>query len=491
VVARLRTLPFLMPAAAGFFATAAVVAAPRGATLIVALAVVSGVVAFHKQLLSWRWLLGGLFLMILFIPVRRYTLGGSNGSFQLEPYRLLVMFILLAWGLTLLADRRMRVRRTGLEGPLALIAFATLASVGVNITSIEGMGVRSDVIKSTMFFISFLIVFYVIATVAPKLSDIEYLMKVMVFGGAVVAVAAIVEARTGFNVFNHLSRPFPFLKQNVVQNIADDVTGFERGGRARVYASAEHPIALSAALVMLLPLALYLARKTGERRWMAAGLVLCIGTIGTLSRTGVLMLVTMTLVFLWLRFRETIRFWPAFILMLGAVHFVMPHTLGILKSSFFPTGGLVAEQSSDPNSTRVQGRLAKIRPTITEIKKDPVFGLGFGSQIVTGPKTNALILDNQWLGTLRETGFLGLFAWVWLTVRIIRRSARAAKEDDSTRGLLIVALLSSFVACAVGMLTFDTLGFIQVSFILFAIMAFLAVTLRTPPEGKPRNAAAA
>ena len=218
------------------------------------------------------------------------------------------------------------------------------------------------------------------------------------------------------------------------------------------------------------------------------GLVLCVGTIGTLSRTGVLMLLTMTLVFLWLRFRETIRFWPAFILMLGAVHFVMPHTLGILKSSFFPQGGLVAEQSSDPNGTRVQGRLSKISPTLDQIKRDPIFGVGFGSQIVSGPQTNALILDNQWLGTLRETGFLGLFAWVWLTVRVIRRASRTAKEDDSPRGLLIVGLLSSFIACSVGMLTFDTLGFIQVSFIFFAILAFIGVVLRTPPDRDPRAA---
>ncbi len=102
--------------------------------------------------------------------------------------------------------------------------------------------------------------------------------------------------------------------------------------------------------------------------------MLAVGTIGTVSRTGILMLLTMGLVFLWLRPRETIRFWPAMLLMLLAVHFVMPHTLGILKSSFFPQGGLVAEQTSDPGSTRVQGRVAKIRPTLNLIKKDPLFG---------------------------------------------------------------------------------------------------------------------
>jgi polysaccharide biosynthesis protein PslJ len=477
VGARLRTLPVLLPATAGFLATAAVVAMPRGATVVVALAVAASVVAFHRTLLSWRWLLGALFLMILFVPIRRYTLGGTSGSFQLEPYRILVAFIIAAWGLSILAERRTRVRRTGFEGPLAMIAFSMLASVGFNTSAIQGLGVTSDVIKSTTFFASFLIIFYIIASVARRTAEIDYLIKVLVCGGTVVAIAAIVEARTGFNVFNHLSKPFPFLKDNTLPDISGDLTGFERGGQARVYASAEHPIALSAAFVMLLPLALYLARKTGQRRWTACGIVLGVGTLGTVSRTGVLMLLAIGVVFLVLRFRETIRFWPLLPVLLLAVHFAMPHTLGILKSSFFPQGGLIAEQSSDPQSTRVQGRVAKIRPTLNQIKQDPLFGVGFGSQIITGPRTNALILDDQWLGTLRETGIVGLFAWLWLTISVIRRGARAAREDDSSRGLLLVALVASFTACAVGMLTFDTLGFVQVTFIFFAIMAFIAMTL--------------
>src|SRR5256885_14587779 len=58
---------------------------------VVAVAVsgVVGVATFHRTLFSWRFLFGALFLLIFFVPVRRYTLGGSL-SFQLEPYRLLV-----------------------------------------------------------------------------------------------------------------------------------------------------------------------------------------------------------------------------------------------------------------------------------------------------------------------------------------------------------------------------------------------------------------
>ncbi len=62
---------------------------------------------------SWRWLLGVLILIILFIPIRRYTLPG-NLPFQLEPYRCCrpVRARLVP---SLLVDPPRAFRRTGFE----------------------------------------------------------------------------------------------------------------------------------------------------------------------------------------------------------------------------------------------------------------------------------------------------------------------------------------------------------------------------------------
>ncbi len=76
---------------------------------------------------------------------------------------------------------------------------------------------------------------------------------------------------------------------------------------------------------------------------------------------------------------------------------------------------------------------------------------------------------------------MGLIAWIWLVVSLVRRGAREAKEDHSPRGLLLVAMTASLAACSVGMLTFDALGFIQVAFLFFTILALMAVVLRPPP----------
>ena len=55
-----------------------------------------------------------------------------------------------------------------------------------------------------MFLLSFVVVLYLTVSGVRRLADVDFLARCLVAGRRVVAVFAIVEARTGFNVFNHL-----------------------------------------------------------------------------------------------------------------------------------------------------------------------------------------------------------------------------------------------------------------------------------------------
>jgi O-antigen ligase len=204
------------------------------------------------------------------------------------------------------------------------------------------------------------------------------------------------------------------------------------------------------------------------------------------------MFVVVGLVFLWLRPREVRRLWPALVLAPVVIHFLLPGTLGSIKHSFFPAGGLVAEQESKPGEVG-SGRLADIGPALQEWKQEPLVGLGFGTRVIEGashgPRAN--ILDNQWLSSLIETGAVGIFGWLWFFIRAVRRFGAEAKRDDSARGWLLASIAAGVAAYAVGMLTFDAFAFIQVTFLLFifvglgsAVMAErptpLAVPVRRP-----------
>jgi hypothetical protein len=445
-----------------------------------------GVVALvalrRSPFIGWPRLIATLILIILFIPIRRYALPGGL-PFQLEPYRVFVALLTLGWGASLLVDPQARVRRTGFEGPLFLIVASAFASVVANPGRVAATS--TDVNKALMFLLSYMLVLYLLASTIRRLDTIDFLAKTLVAGGAVVSFFAVVEARTGFNVFNHLSKVMPFLRDT------GDVGGYQKVGtdKTRVFASAQHPIALSAALVVLLPLALYLARRYGQRRWHACALIFALAVASTISRTGIVMLVVVAIVFLCLRPREARRFWPALLLAPLAIHFVLPGTLGAIKQSFMPSGGLVAEQHASANSSG-SGRLADLGPGLRLWREQPLLGQGYGTQVVNlqAAGIEANIFDDQWLGTLVGTGLLGFSGWLWLFVRSVRRFGREAKRDDSERGWLLAAITAGIAAFAVGMLTLDAFAFIQVTFLLFILLAIGSSLLAERPTPLARRA---
>ena len=425
----------------------------------------------YRVLLSWSSALTTLLLVVLFIPIRRYALPG-NLPFQLEPYRLLVFLIGLGWFASLLVDPRVRLRRSGFEGPLVMILVATLASDIANPARVNGLS--KDVAKTLTFSLSYLLVFYLVVSVVRSPQLVDRFVKVLVGGGAVVAVASIYEYRTGYNVFNHVADVIPVLKPSGPPIIP------ERGGRERVYASAQHPIALGAALVMLLPLAIYLAKTSGKRRWTVIGVLLLLGALATLSRTGTIMLVA--LIFVLVRLRpELKRLWPALIPLLAVIHVALPNTLGALVGSFHPKGGLVKSEQQG-KGTYGSGRLADLGPGLHEAKSHLLFGEGYGTRITEWGRANAPILDDQWLGTLLEVGLLGTCAWLWLFGRAYRRIARRARSDPSPRGWLFSALAASIIAFPIGMMTYDAFAFIQVNLMLYLMLAFAAILLALPEQ---------
>jgi len=437
--------------------------------------------ALHIRAVPWEVALGCLILLILFVPVRRFVFPG-NLPFQPEPYRALAGVVLVGWGFSLLADSRVRLRRSGYEGPLLLVVAAVLASLSANGDRVAELDTR--VVKSLIFFLTFVLILYLVVSVVRTRAAVLVLLKSLTIGGALVAATAVVEFRTGFNVYDRAASYVPY-----VASVDPASTGLAREGSTRAYASAQHPIALGVALAMIVPLALYFA-YTGRRRWWwaAAALVLLAGTLSTVSRTPIVALAVVTVVFLWLRPRLTSRFLPAVIPLVVAIYFAVPGAAGAIKAAFFPEEGLLAEQrltfalpSDVPTWCNTAARLADVGPALDDVSRKPLLGYGYRTRITTGESgSNACILDNQWLSTLLETGALGVLGWAWLFLRFMRRGVRQAKQDASADGLLSVSLVASVAAFAVSMLFFDAFSFIQATFLLFVLLGLGSVLQGSP-----------
>jgi O-antigen ligase len=432
--------------------------------------------------IDWRWIIATILAVILFVPMRRYVFP-VNLPFDLEPYRILVALVLLLWALSLLAQPDVAFRRSGLEGPMLLFAFALVASDFANPGRMAEY--QSFVMRGLTLALSVVVFFYFVVSVVRTFSQVVTIVKLLVVGTTVLAVLALIETRTGWSPFDHFHQYFPVLQE------AGSITDDTRMGGFRALGSAEHPIGLGVLFALVAPLALYLAIRFGRGWWLSLVIVMG-GTFVTVSRTAMIMLFVTSLVTLALRFRETWRFSPLLVPLVVMVHFAAPGTLGALKYSFTPPGGLVAEQSND-EYVAGSGRIADIGPSLDLFREKPVFGYGYGTLQTAGPDANARALDNQWLSSLLNIGLVGVFSLVWLFTRFLRGVTRRARHKRTPDGWLLVALTASVTGFAICMFTFDAFVFTQVTFVFFLLLALgSSLVLARDPilgrESEPRAA---
>jgi hypothetical protein len=459
------------------------VVAPTIAIGLVGLALLGVILWQHSEvLLQWRVLVGSILVLVLAVPIRRYNVPGTL-PFELEPYRLAVIVVVFAWVLALLVEEGTTARRTGFDAPIAVFSLALLASVGANVGRITSQGLEEEVMKRLTYFASFIIIVYVIASVMRDRRATDAIIKILVAGGAVVAFCAVVESRTGFNPFDHLERFVPGL------HFRPDGLSFTdlRGGRLRVRASAQHPIALGAALVLLVPLGVYLGSRLRSHVWWLATGVLIIGAMATVSRTAMIMLLTEMIILVFVKPDATRRLWPLAVPVLLCVQLAAPGTITGFKSAFFPSGGLISEQKAGAG-TYGSGRIADLEPGIREWSHTPLFGQGFGTRITerADPKWNGFILDNEWLGMLLSTGAFGVLALLWLFGRAVRRLGRRSRLSGDDDSWLAGALAAAIGAFAVGMFTYDAFSFVQVTFLAFGLLGLAGAVLgRTPAVHGP------
>jgi hypothetical protein len=427
----------------------------------------------HHFFLQFRVLLAALVLVVMFIPIGRYSLPAQL-PFQLEPYRLLVAAVTVIVLISLLAQPQTRYKQLHLGGAFGAIAVAMLVSVGVNSGYVHDLGVEAEVIKSLTFFASFFVVAILFNTMITTRTDLETVLKVLAGSGAVLGVLTIIESRTGLTPFDSLGTVIPVLK---FEGAIDTLE--QRGGDVRALGSSQHPIALGAVLALLFPLAIHVAREHRKRIWWVCAGAIAIGVLTTVARTATLMLLVEVVVLLILKPKVMLRLWPWALPFLIVVHFAVPGTLGSLKESFFPRGGLVAEQQTGAG-TYGSNRLADLGPSLEEWRKSPFAGQGWGTRITDrkNPKHNAPILDNQWLGTLLELGLLGVVAFGWLFVRSVRRLGRAARRDPGDDGWLLASLAAAIAAFGVGMFTYDAFAFTQAIIVLFMLVGIGGAALR-------------
>jgi O-antigen ligase len=231
-------------------------------------------------------------------------------------------------------------------------------------------------------------------------------------------------------------------------------------------------------LTMCLPLALHFAfhdaHRTVLRRWYPVAAIAVAVPI-SISRSAIVSTV-IVLCFLIPTWAPSIRrrAYIAMVGLSGVLYVIVPGLLGTLT-------GLFTGISSD---TSAQSRTGSFSLAFEFIERAPVFGRGFQTFLPA-----FRILDDQYLGTLIETGIVGLLALLALFLSGARQGwvIRRDSSDPETKSLgqsLCAAIVSALVSFAL----FDAFSFPMAGDLIFLLLGCVAALNRFTVMSRTRKA---
>lgn len=309
---------------------------------------------------------------------------------------------------------------------------------------------------------------------------LNLVLRVFIWAAAGMALIGMVQFVFAIDVTQYLLLPGLTLQ--------DDLVGFEERGDAgfvRVASTATHYIEFSAVMAIAVPFAIHYARfgETRLQRQLAGTVAVLTAAVipMTLSRTGILALGIVILAMLpaW-SWRLRFNFAVVGAAMVAVFVVLQPGLLGTLRSMFVSI--FTGEDIS------IQGRTDDVSAVSEYFAQRPIFGRGPGTFIPTLYQ----FLDNQWYGTLIESGLVGLVALAGLHITAIALAAiarhRATHEADRH---LCTALIATQLAAIVCGFTFDTLGFASFFLMVMVLAGAAGVMWRlTHPARTIRTAVA-
>ena len=297
---------------------------------------------------------------------------------------------------------------------------------------------------------------------APRtLGQLDTILRRFVIAGAVEAAVGITQFVTKQTLVNYIQIPGLTLSQ--------DLYGVAlRGTQARPPGTTTHPIEFGSVLTIVLPFALHYAVTDTHRgrlaRWLPAALIAFAIPI-SVSRSAVLSTAVSLIVLIpfWPRATRR-RAYAGIALALGAVYMLVPGLLGTFRN-------LITGVESDPSAN---SRVDSFGLAWEFIKRDPIFGRGYATFL-----PDYRILDNQILGTLIDTGIVGLIALLVLFVAPAWGVLRLRRTATTSQ---VRQLAPAFVASIAGVLVsypfWDALGFTTATSFLFMTLGFAGALVR-------------
>lgn len=354
-------------------------------------------------------------------------------------------------------------RRSSSTVRSAFVVFLAIIGLSYAMANLQGLppdnAVTAD--SSLIRALSWAGVFLVAMDGIPTRRRLTVLLHRIVWAGALMAVLGLVQFATGQSWIDTFTVP-----GLATSPTFEGVT--ERAGFARPAGMASHPLEYGALLAMTLPLALALAlhdlRRPWYLRWLPTALIV-LATSVSMSRSALIaVLLGAVLLAPTVPPRHRVRAVVLGGFLVVGLALMVPGLIGTIR-------GMFASIGSDASTV---SRTTSADKALDIAWRNPWFGQGFGTFL-----PEELILDNQMLLLLIDTGILGLGAFLTLVLTGLLTGWRMAwpgtglgdrTPTDAGDRTLGAALSAAVAAGASTLLFFDGLSFTISAGMLFLVL---------------------
>lgn len=320
--------------------------------------------------------------------------------------------------------------------------------------------------------------------------QIYWLVNLLLLGCAFMAAVAIAEFATGLQLAERLRPPGfsvpPF-------NGEGALAAPQRLGLTRVFGTAQGSIEFSAVLSVCLPLAIFDALKgptRAMRRIGATATVLILVAVPlAVSRTGIVgVSLGLVLTYVGLDTELRSKVLRRGLLLLAVAAVVVPTSVSVFSQ-------VLVNFTAEDENLDLQGRAGDYTIVRSIVLERPILGSGLATfdprqaRIVDGRRVRNLYLDNQYLGSLVNSGLIGLAALVALPIGGIA-VARASKRRTENERLALLAHCAgvSLIVSAVTWGLYDAFAFRTAMATFFLVLAIVgSLDSVTRSEGRRRR----
>jgi O-antigen ligase len=287
----------------------------------------------------------------------------------------------------------------------------------------------------------------------------------------IVAFIGLLQFAAGVDLTKYLAIPG-------LRPVTDDGFVLERAAFRRPAGTTGHPIEFGVVCAIGVPFAAHYAYRAKEAGLKAGKWWLCLGIIAggamvSLSRSAILGLCLGGVVLMigWPG-RRRVQALIAAAGFLVVLRMVVPGLIGTLYSLFDNIG-------DDPS---IEGRTDDYASAGKQIAKHFLLGRGNGTYLSEkyGP------LDNQYLGTLVQNGYIGLICLIFLFLAGMYAAARVRviSPDPAIRDLALTLIAAQSIV-ALGAATFDLLWFSTATGLTFVLVGASGALLRVTKSHSP------